>query len=124
MKPIKVVVLCVAILAVGVGSGWCMAVAFHRPQFEHHGWFVSQYHGTYSIYAYGAANEDLEEKIRQITGDSDSRAFAIPSIANYKLYFYVPRSLTAEEDKVMREFADERLGYHEAEYAKAIEKKT
>lgn len=124
MKPLKVVVLCVAALAVGVGSGWRLAVAFHRPQFEHHGWSRSQFHGTYSIYAYGAANEDLEEKIKQVTDDSDSRAFAIPSIGSYHLYYYIPRRLTDAEDQTMREFATERLGHHDAEYAKAIEKKT
>jgi len=124
MKPLKVVALCVVVLAAGVFSGWRLALVFHRPQFEHHGWLVSQYHGTYSIYAYGAANEDIEEKIRQITGDSDARGFAIPSIGHYKLYLYVPRKLTEDEDKLLREFTSERLGHHEVEYARAIEKRT
>jgi hypothetical protein len=116
MKTLTIIITGVIFLAVGLIAGWRLAITCHQPRFEHHAWAVSQFSGTYSIYAYGAVNGELESKIREITGSFDARAFVIPHTGFYQLYYYIPNSLTQKEDRMMHEFVQERLGHYDLEY--------
>ena len=110
-------------LACGFAGGWFGAIAYHGPRFEHSGWFISQFHGSYSTFAFGATNADLESKIKELTGDDRARAFAVPSIGSYVIYYYAPQRLGGKQDEELRSYVEDRLGKHEADWGKANEKK-